>query len=46
MLIELFYAMAELRTKAEYGYYLAYTCYALTRERMRDKLWKVNKLDW
>ena len=38
--------MLELRMKAEYGDYLAYTCYALKGEGMSDMLCKANKLDW
>ena len=45
-LIESFYAMVEPRMKAEYGDYLAYTCYVLKGEGMSDMVWKVNKLDW
>ena len=44
--VELFNAMAELRMKAEYGDYLAYTCLALKDERMDDMIWKIEKLDW
>ena len=45
-LIELFNAIAELRLKAEYGDYLAYTCTALKGNNMDDMRWKVDKLDW
>ena len=45
-LVELFNVMAELRLKAEYGDYLAYTCTALKGEGMNDMIWKVEKLDW
>ena len=38
--------MAELRLKAEYGDYLAYTCTALKGEGMNDLIWKTEKLDW
>ena len=44
-LVELFNVMAELRLKAEYGDYLAYTCAALKGEGMSDMIWKVEKLD-
>ena len=45
-LVELFNAMAELRMKAEYGDYLAYTCTALKEEGMNDLIGKIDKLDW
>ena len=45
-IVELFNAMAELRLKAEYGDYLAYTCTALKGEAMSDMIWKIEKLDW
>ena len=35
-LVEMFNVMAELRLKAEYGGYLAYTCIALKGEGMND----------
>ena len=35
-LIEGFHAMTEMRMKAEYGDYLAYTCSALKAEGMSD----------
>ena len=38
--------MAELRLKAEYGDYLAYTCTALKGEGMNDMIWKFEKLNW
>ena len=44
--IELFHAMAEIRMKAEYGDYLAYTCAALRTETMNDMKWKIDKCDW
>ena len=46
VLIELFNAMAELRLKAEYGDYLAYTCAVLKGNDMDDMKWKLDKLDW
>ena len=45
-LVEIFNVMAELRLKAEYGDYLAYSCTALKGEGMNDLIWKVEKLDW
>ena len=45
-LVELFNAMAELRMKAEYGDYLAYTCSDLKSEKMDHLIWKIEKLDW
>ena len=42
-LAEIFNMMAELRLRAEYGDYLAYTCTALKGE---DMIWKIEKLDW
>lgn len=45
-LVELFNAMGELRMKAEYGDYLAYTCSTLKAEGMEDMIWKIEKLDW
>ena len=45
-LVEIFNVMAELRLKAEYGDYLAYTCTALKGEGMNDLVWKTKKLDW
>ena len=45
-LVELFNAMAEIRLKAEYGDYLAYTCCALKGEDMKEMIWKVEQLDW
>ncbi len=45
-LVELFNAMAEIRMKAEYGDYLAYTCTALKTESMNDLAWKIDKRDW
>ena len=45
-LVEIFNVMAELRLKAEYGDYLAYTCSALKGEGMKDMIWKIKKLDW
>ena len=45
-LIDTFYVMAELRLKAEYGDYLAYTCSALKGEGMNNMIWKIEKLDW
>ena len=45
-LVEIFNVMVELRLKAEYGDYLAYTCTALKGEAMSDMIWKVEKLDW
>ena len=45
-LVEIFNVMAELRLKAEYGDYLAYTCTALKGEEMSDLVWKTEKLDW
>ena len=45
-LVEIFNVMAELRLKAEYGDYLAYTCIALKGEGMNDMIWKMEKLDW
>ena len=44
-ILELFNAMAELRMKAEYWDYLAYTCEALKMDKMNDMLWKIEKLD-
>ncbi len=44
-LVEIFNVMAELRLKAEYGDYLAYTCTALKGEEMNDMIWKIKKLD-
>ena len=38
--------MAELRLKAEYGDYLAYTCTSLNCSNMNDMVWKVQKMDW
>ena len=45
-LVELVNAMGEIRMKAEYGDYLAYTCSALKGEGMDDMLWKIETLDW
>ena len=45
-LVELFDAMAEIRMKADYGDYLAYTCAALRNENMSDLVWKIDKCDW
>ena len=45
-LVEIFNVMAELRLKAEYGDYLAYTCTALRGGGMNDMIWKIEKLDW
>ena len=45
-LVEMFNVMAEVRLKAEYGDYLAYTCAALKGEGMSDMIWKLQKLDW
>lgn len=45
-LVEIFNVMAELRLKAEYGDYLAYTCSALKGGGMNDMIWKIEKLDW
>ena len=45
-LVEGFNAVAELRMKAEYGDYIAYTCSTKKREGMNDKGWKIDKLDW
>ena len=45
-LVEMFNLMAEVRLKAEYGDYLAYTCTALKGEGMNDMIWKLEKLDW
>ena len=45
-LVEMFNVMAEVRLKAEYGDYLAYTCTALKGEGMNDMIWKLQKLDW
>lgn len=45
-LVEIFNVMAELRLKAEYGDYLAYSCTALKGEGMKDLVWKVENLDW
>ena len=45
-LVELFDAMVEIRMKAEYGDYLAYTCAALRKESMSDLVWKIDKRDW
>ena len=39
-------AMAELRLKAEYGDYLAYTCSALKGDNFNDMIWKIQKVDW
>lgn len=45
-LVELLNAMGEIRLKAEYGDYLAYTCSALKAEGMEDIIWKIERLDW
>lgn len=45
-LIGIFNVMAELRLKAEYGDYLAYTCASLKTEAMNDMIWKIDKTDW
>ena len=45
-LVDMFNVMAEVRLKAEYGDYLAYTCTALKGEGMHDMIWKLKKLDW
>ena len=45
-LVEVFNTMAELRLKAEYGDYLAYTCLPLKGPNMDDLIWKTEKLDW
>lgn len=45
-LVELFDAMAEIRMKADYGDYLAYTCAALRNESVGDLVWKIDKCDW
>ena len=45
-LVEIFNVMAELRMKAEYGDYLAYTCTALKGEGMSDMIWKIENFDW
>ena len=45
-LVDMFNVMAEVRLKAEYGDYLAYTCTALKGEGMNDMIWKLKKLDW
>ena len=39
-LVEVFNAMAEIRMKAEYGDYLAYTCSAWKDDTMNDMRWK------
>lgn len=43
---EFFDAMAEIRMKAEYGDYLAYTCAALRNESISDLVWNIDKCDW
>ena len=45
-LVEIFNAMAELRMKAEYGDYLAYTCSALKGGVMEQMIWRIENLDW
>ena len=45
-LVELINAMGEIRMKAEYGDYLAYTCSALKAEGMDEMLWRIERLDW
>ena len=46
VLVELFDAMVEIRMKADYGDYLAYTCAALESESMSGLIWKIDKYDW
>ena len=42
-LVEIFNTMAELRMKAEYGNYLAYTCSALKPQRMDELIWRISR---